>query len=49
MMAIVIFAVSVTVCDITTFNLPKWSQFESQTFKKWVKVMSYNVADYVVG
>ena len=34
MLTIVIFALHVAVCEITTFNLPKWSQFESLTFKK---------------
>ena len=49
MLAIVIFALSVTFCEIITFNLPKCSQFKSLTFKKQVMVMSCNVAEYVVG
>ena len=28
MLAIVIFSLSVTVSKMTTFNLPKWSQFD---------------------
>ena len=35
------FGLPVIVCEILVFNLPKWSQS--------VKVMSYNVAEYVVG
>ena len=34
MLAIVIFALYVTVCEITMFNLPKWFRFESFTVKK---------------
>ena len=33
MLAIVIFALSVTVCEIATFILPKWSQFEYLTYQ----------------
>ena len=34
MLEIVIDALSDAVCEITTFILPKWSRFESLTFKK---------------
>ena len=34
MLATVIFIQSVTVCEITTFKLLKWSRFESLIFKK---------------
>ena len=40
---IVMFGLSVIVCEILVFNLPKWSQSVT------VKVMSYNVAEYVIG
>ena len=43
-MAIVIFAIPVTVYEIIRFNLSKLSVFESMTFKMLVKIMSYNVA-----
>ena len=49
MLAIVAFDMFVIVCERTTFNFPKWSRFESLTFKKLVKVMSYNIAEYIVG
>ena len=34
--AIVIFSLSVTVCEITIFKFLKWSPCESLTFKKYV-------------
>ena len=40
---------SVTVCEIITSNIPKLSPFESLALKMKVKVMGYNVAEYVVG
>ena len=40
---------SFTVWKITTFNLLKWSWFESLILKKNVKVMNSNIAKYVVG
>ena len=43
------FTLSVTVCEIITFNPTECSRLESSTFKKWAKIMSYNVAKYVVG
>ena len=49
MLAIVVFALFATFCEITMFNVPRWSRFESLTFKKSVKVISYNVVEYVVG
>ena len=45
----VILAMPVTVCETITFNLSEWTVFESMTFKKWVNIMSYNVAEYVNG
>ena len=48
-LAIEIVALFLTVCDMTTFNVPTMSRFESLTFTKSVKVMSYDVAQYVVG
>ena len=47
--AIVIFALPVTVYNTIKFNLSKWSVFESITFKKYVNIMNYNVAQYVIG
>ena len=44
-LAIVMFALPVTVHEIMTFDLSKWSVFESMTFKKWVNIMSCNVAE----
>ena len=41
------FELPVTVYEIFTFNLSKWSVFESMTFNKYM--MSYNVAEYVLG
>ena len=46
MLAIVIFAISVSICKIATFDLPKWSQFESLTLKI---CQSYNIMEYVIG
>ena len=48
-LAMVKFALSVTICQITTFNLSRMVSIKSLTFKMYVKVMSYNLAEYVVG
>ena len=48
-LAMVMFVLSVILWEIITFNLRKWYWFEFCTFKKLVKVMSYNVAKYVNG
>ena len=40
---------SVTVFEMTTFYLPKWSRFKCFTVKQYVKFVSYNVAEYDVG
>ena len=45
---IVTFAISITLCEIFTFELPKWFRLEYSTFKEYVKVMRYNVTKYVV-
>ena len=41
-------AQTVTAYETIKFNLSKWSVFESITFKKWVIIMIYNVAEYVI-
>ena len=43
------FEISVIVCEISTFEMPEWSGFESLTLKIFVEVMRYNVTEYVVG
>ena len=47
--ATVMFAFYVIVGEIITFELSKCSRFESLIFKKSVKVMRYNIAEYDVG
>ena len=39
----------VTVYEAIKFNLCEWSVFESMIFKKYVHMMSYNVAEYFIG
>ena len=46
LLAMVTIAVSVTVCKIITFILPKWLNSNLCTTHKYVKVISYDVADY---
>ena len=47
MLTIAIFVLFVTICEIILFKLLKCSPSGSLTFKKQVKVRSYNVAEYV--
>ena len=42
------FTKPVTVYEIITFNLSKWSLFESISFQKYANIMCYNVAEYVI-
>ena len=45
------FAISVTICEVVTFELLKYYRLESFTFKTNANVMSFNgyVADCAVG
>ena len=45
----VMLALSVTVCEIITFNLPKWLDSNLLPSKSKSKVIRYNIAEYVVG
>ena len=40
---------TVLVYETVKFNLSQWFVFEIMTFKKLVNIMSYNVAEFVIG
>ena len=40
---------TVTIYETIKLNLFKWFVFKSMTLKKQVNIMSYNVAEYVIG